>query len=56
MKNSYDFVLDCSVVMAWCFDDERSEYSDSILTNFNKTSAIVPSLLPMEVANVLLLY
>lgn len=25
------FILDCSVAMAWCFEDEADEYSDHVL-------------------------
>jgi hypothetical protein len=24
------FVLDCSVTITWCFEDEASEYADSV--------------------------
>lgn len=54
-KKSYGFVLDCSVTMAWCFEDESNDYTDSILESLNDTTAIVPTLWPLEVANVLLL-
>ena len=40
--------------MAWCFEDETDTYSDSILAMFAGTDAIVPSIWPLEVANVLL--
>lgn len=55
VKNSYDFVLDCSITMAWCFEDESSDYTDSILENFNEATALVPTIWSLEVANVLLL-
>lgn len=54
-KNSYNFVLDCSITMAWCFEDESNDYTDSILDSFQATTAIVPTIWPLEVANVLLL-
>ena len=47
------FVLDCSVTMAWCFEDEADRYSDGVLTALSDASAVVPSLWPLEVANVL---
>lgn len=53
-KQLYDFVLDCSVTMAWCFEDESNEYTDSILENLRDATAIVPTIWPLEVANVLL--
>lgn len=48
------FVLDCSLTMAWCFQDEADEYADAILDALAKAEALVPSLWPFEVANVLL--
>lgn len=55
MRNKYDFVLDCSLAMAWCFEDESSPQTDAVLENFIKTRAVVPTIWPLEVANVLLL-
>ncbi len=40
--------------MAWVFQDESTDYSDSILHYVRKESAIVPPLWCLEVANVLL--
>jgi predicted nucleic acid-binding protein len=48
------FVLDCSTAVAWCFQDEGSEYADRILDRLNHSSAIVPAIWALEVANVLL--
>ncbi|MBV8488295.1 MAG: type II toxin-antitoxin system VapC family toxin [Planctomycetaceae bacterium] len=45
------FVLDCSVTMAWCFDDEATAYSDSVLESLAGSRAVVPSLWPLEVTN-----
>ena len=47
-------VIDCSVVMAWCFEDEADKYSDSILDMLASAEALVPSIWALEVANVLL--
>lgn len=52
-KNPYDFVLDCSITMAWCFEDESNDYTDSILDNLKEKTAVVPTIWPLEVANVL---
>ena len=54
-KNLYDFVLDCSITMAWCFEDESTDYTDNILENLKQATAIVPTIWSLEVANVLLL-
>src|SRR5262249_23277848 len=48
------FVTDCSVTMAWCFEDEANDYTDAILQRLLYEEAIVPSLWPLEVSNVLL--
>ena len=49
-----NFVIDNSVVMAWCFEDETSQYADTILGSLEVFKAIVPSIWPLEVGNVLL--
>lgn len=51
----YNFVLDCSITMAWCFEDESNEYTDAILEKLGISTAVVPTIWPLEVANVLLL-
>ena len=48
------FVLDASVTMAWCFEDEVTPYSEEILDSLEGDSAVVPILWRLEVANVLL--
>ena len=48
------FVVDCSVTMAWCFEDECDEYADSVLSSLTSAEACVPSVWSLEVANVLL--
>lgn len=54
---SADFVLDCSVAMSWCFEDETSKHSEAIFDKFNlnDTQAFVPIIWSLEVANVLLM-
>ncbi len=51
---SDDFVIDNSVVMTWCFNDENRRYSDFILNKLEIATAIVPSIWPLEVTNLLL--
>ncbi len=48
------FVLDCSVTMSWCFEDEVTLDTEKILEALSRSEAIVPSLWPLEVSNVLL--
>lgn len=51
---SKDFVIDTSVVMSWCFKDETNRYADGILDLLEEATALVPSIWPLEVGNVLL--
>ena len=48
------FVLDTSVTMSWFFEDEATPTSLAILDVLRTSQALVPSLWPLEVANVLL--
>lgn len=54
-RNSFAFVLDCSITMAWCFEDEANEQTDKILERLGNSTSIVPSIWPLEVVNVLLI-
>lgn len=47
-------VIDTSVTMAWCFEDEATEQTDRVLDHLLADAAIVPALWQLEVANVLL--
>jgi predicted nucleic acid-binding protein len=47
-------VLDCSVTMAWCFEDQADAMTDRLLDSLDETQSLVPSIWPLEVANVLL--
>ncbi|MGH9899949.1 MAG: type II toxin-antitoxin system VapC family toxin [Pyrinomonadaceae bacterium] len=47
------FVLDASMTMSWCFADESTPYSHSVLRALLDTYAEVPALWPFEIANVL---
>jgi len=49
-----DFVVDNSVVMAWCFADEESVYADQVLASLETLTAAVPAVWPLEVGNVLM--
>jgi predicted nucleic acid-binding protein len=50
-----EFVVDCSVTLAWCFHDEKDPYADAVAAGFPAVQAFVPSLWPLEVANALLM-
>ena len=49
------FVLDASVTLAWCFDDEANVYADEVLDAMTRVTALAPSIWSLEVANVLVL-
>jgi predicted nucleic acid-binding protein len=48
-------VVDCSITMGWCFEDEKSPAGDGVLDLLEKeeTQALVPDLWHLEVTNVL---
>jgi predicted nucleic acid-binding protein len=49
------FVLDASVTLAWCFEDEASQGTDAVLESLAEDVAVTPALWELEVVNVLLL-
>ncbi|WP_425362705.1 type II toxin-antitoxin system VapC family toxin [Candidatus Tisiphia endosymbiont of Hybos culiciformis] len=49
------FILDCSVAMSWCFEDEFDSYSEIVLNSLAQSKALVPPLWILEVINVLLM-
>lgn len=48
------FVMDNSVVMSWCFEDEGNRYAEAVLESLESAEAFVPAIWPLEVGNVLL--
>ncbi len=48
------FVVDASVTLAWVFIDERTEFTNEILDRLHRTTAVVPVIWPLEIANVLI--
>jgi predicted nucleic acid-binding protein len=49
------FIVDCSVTVAWCFEDEATVELDSLLDRVQREGVVVPPLWISEAANVLLL-
>ncbi|MFN0305805.1 MAG: type II toxin-antitoxin system VapC family toxin [Burkholderiales bacterium] len=45
------FVLDSSVSLAWCFEDEHTAATDVLLERIVESGAAAPSLWPLEVLN-----
>lgn len=48
------FVLDASVALAWCFEDEATPQADGVLDQLGDDVAVAPTLWELEVTNVLL--
>ena len=48
------FVLDNSVALAWCFEDEQTPAIIAILDRLTEAGAVVPQLWPIEAVNGLL--
>jgi predicted nucleic acid-binding protein len=49
------FVLDASVTLAWCFEDESTKFTESVLDLLSHgAEAVVPSIWPLEVGNAML--
>ncbi|MBI5242445.1 MAG: type II toxin-antitoxin system VapC family toxin [Elusimicrobia bacterium] len=50
------FVLDASVALSWCFEDQQTSFSEAVLTALKRDAApVVPPLWTYEVLNVLVL-
>jgi predicted nucleic acid-binding protein len=47
------YVLDASVALAWCFADERTPETQSLLARALDESVAVPSHWPLDLANIL---
>ena len=47
------FVLDASVTLAWCFEDEATAETDELLAGLRTRSVMVPSIWVFEIANAL---
>jgi predicted nucleic acid-binding protein len=44
-------VIDSSVALSWCFEDERTDFTSALLYQVAETGAMVPALWRLEVAN-----
>ena len=49
-----NFVLDASVALAWCFEDEGGDYAINVLKRLRESEAVVTHHWPLEIANGLL--
>ncbi len=50
-----DLVLDASVALAWCFENEATAAADRVLERLAAEAASVPAIWHLEIANVLAL-
>ncbi len=51
-----DFVLDCSITMAWFFQDEETSYTTAVRRSLGENAhAFVPSIWMFEVGNVFII-
>lgn len=50
-----EFVLDCSLSVAWFFEDEANAYAQAVEDSLSAASAIVPTHWPLEVANAIVM-
>lgn len=46
-----NFVLDSSVALTWCFEDERTTVTDALLERVTEAGAVAPMLWPLEILN-----
>jgi predicted nucleic acid-binding protein len=46
-----NFVLDASVTLSWCFEDEGGDYALRVLETLRASEAVAASPWPLEVAN-----
>jgi len=49
------FVIDCSVAVTWCFEDEATAASDGLLDRLGDAPAAAPAIWPLELGNVLVM-
>jgi predicted nucleic acid-binding protein len=49
-----NFVLDASIALSWCFEDEGDDYAERVLESLVGSEAATASLWPLEMANGLL--
>lgn len=47
------FVIDASLALAWCFEDEASPRADAALEGLALDGAVAPAIWPYEIANAL---
>ena len=51
MADADAFVVDASVALSWCFEDESSPLTDAILERLAHQTGLAPAIWPLELAN-----
>lgn len=51
MAAAEGLVLDASIALSWCFEDEYSPLAEAVLGRLAHERAVAPSIWPLEVAN-----
>ena len=47
-------MLDCSISISWCFEEEQNEYTEDVIDSLNNDcAAIVPVIWKLEIVNAL---
>lgn len=49
------FILDASITLAWCFQDEATPVTIALLEKLSTEEAFVPALWSLEIGNILLM-
>lgn len=49
------FVLDASIALSWGFSDEKTPFADRLLERLDTETALVPTIWPLEIGNILIL-
>ena len=45
------FVIDASIALSWCFEDEADPMADGVLSRLEDEEVVAPSIWPLEIAN-----
>jgi predicted nucleic acid-binding protein len=51
MAGAEGMVVDASIALSWCFEDEATILADVVLARLERTKALAPAIWPLEVAN-----
>lgn len=51
MADAETLVVDASIALSWCFEDEHTALGDAVLSRLLEQTAVAPGIWPLEVAN-----